>query len=502
MKTHPRLFRCTWYALIPSIGLCVAGCNKEPGTEVSQQNSRPRAAKSPSKPGLQAEVDKLRQLPVERIPGGGPLIVSERAGNARDWVEQALRTGYLQTGPTNSQWDAHVFAAFREYSDYSRKLQYPRFGSMTNAIHLADAAGCQDPMIRYMNARYCVGDHNNTDEKYAIALVQSFQALMTSQHHPGFKFMAGYRAIIAARQADGNGNRAPLQKLVNVALEDFARDSNAPPAEVFQFAFEWMNYTPTKGWTDFALTNLDGILEANWPNNPELFRLRGTAEVRRAWESRGGSWANTVSDEGWQGFREHLDKAEEMLVKSWGMNHTNAQTAYEMMRVELGQGRGRQRMDQWFRRAMALYTNYYDAAELMSFYLEPRWYGSEGETLEFARSCVTNKNWGGNVPLVLPQLHHSLARYYNKAESPDYWQQSWVWPDVRSGYERFFQLNPSEYSWRHNYARDAYLCGHYDVFLAQVKLFSGGTNYTFFGGKAKFEEMLRNPSANVARPGK
>ena len=74
-----------------------------------------------------------------------------------------------------------------------------------------------------------------------------------------------------------------------------------------------------------------------------------------------------------------------------------------MMEVELGQGQGWARMQQWFARAMALSPDYYDAAKLMSFYLEPRYFGSQQTVLDFARSCVASTNWGGAVPLVLPR---------------------------------------------------------------------------------------------------
>ena len=177
------------------------------------------------------------------------------------------------------------------------------------------------------------------------------------------------------------------------------------------------------------------------------------------------------------------------------MNSNIAQTAYLMMRLELGQGRGRGTMETWFKRAMALETNYYDAAVLMAFYLEPRWHGSDEETLEFGRACVASTNWGGNVPLVLADTHRSLAGYYKKADSAEYWQRPEVWKDVGSSYDKFFRLNPDATGWRHNYARDAYLCGHYVEFLQQMKLFAAGTNFVFFGGEQKFREMLAKASA-------
>jgi hypothetical protein len=62
-----------------------------------------------------------------------------------------------------------------------------------------------------------------------------------------------------------------------------------------------------------------------------------------------------------EGFSEHLAKAEKALSKAWEMNPKAPVTAYQMMRVELGQGLGLPIMETWFTRAMALATNYYDA---------------------------------------------------------------------------------------------------------------------------------------------
>jgi hypothetical protein len=150
---------------------------------------------------------------------------------------------------------------------------------------------------------------------------------------------------------------------------------------------------------------------------------------------------------------------------------------------------------------MALNTNYYDAVSLMSFYLEPRWYGSEAQTLAFARSCVNSDRWGGEVPLILPKLHASLARYYGMTNSNEYWQRSVVWSDVQAGYEKFFQLNPDAVGWRHDYAMDAFRCGKYQVFLDQLPLFTFGTNHAYFDGEARYREMVTEAQQSVAGHG-
>ncbi|HWI56607.1 MAG TPA: hypothetical protein VNZ22_05235, partial [Bacillota bacterium] len=237
-------------------------------------------------------------------------------------------------------------------------------------------------------------------------------------------------------------------------------------------------------------------LQKTWGGEEAFYCFCGAAEVGLAWVSRGGGFADTVTAKGAAGFDKHLAQAEKHLNTAWQMNSSNAHTAYLMMQVELGQGQGRSRMQQWFDRAMRLDPSSFDAVKLMSFYLEPRWYGSDEAALEFARACVASTNYTGNVAMILPEVHHSLAKYYKRAESPDYWHRPEVWADIKSTYETFFQRNPQAVGHRHNYARDAYLCGHYAEFLAQAKLFATGTNYSYFGGEARFNQMLGQAARN------
>ncbi|HTL15722.1 MAG TPA: hypothetical protein VL793_00715, partial [Patescibacteria group bacterium] len=295
--------------------------------------------------------------------------------------------------------------------------------------------------------------------------------------------------------AEPKGKRSALNGVVTAVLEDLARDTNAPAADVFECTFLWLGFGTSDRWKAAVTAKLEGIIKETWGEDERFFELRGKDEVSRAWAARGNDFADKVTTEGWKGFSDHLGQAALALETAWQMNPTNVGIAYSMMQVELGQGQGRARMEKWFNRAMKLAPNDYYAARLMSYYLEPRWYGSEEIALKFARSCVSSTNYTGAVPLVLAELHRSLAGYNKVTGGPNHWNEPGVWEDVHSSYEKYFQLNPEDYSYRHNYARDAYACGHYPEFLAQTKLFAGGTNYEFFGGEKEFREMLRRASA-------
>jgi hypothetical protein len=129
-------------------------------------------------------------------------------------------------------------------------------------------------------------------------------------------------------------------------------------------------------------------------------------------------------------------------------------------------------------------------------FLEPKWYGTPEEMIQFGRECVASDKWTGMVPLVLPNVHEAVSRYIeDPARRRAYWRQPEVWQDVQAGYEKYFKLNPAETDRRKNYAMHAFQCGQLDDFLKQAALM-GEVNYAVFGGKEVFDKMVEAAKKN------
>ena len=64
-----------------------------------------------------------------------------------------------------------------------------------------------------------------------------------------------------------------------------------------------------------------------------------------------------------------------------------------------------------------------------------------------------------------------------------------MWQDIKSAFDRFFELNPEEISWYHNYALYAYRAGRWAELSAIIPKL-GSINYTFFGGKDSYDKMV------------
>lgn len=176
-----------------------------------------------------------------------------------------------------------------------------------------------------------------------------------------------------------------------------------------------------------------------------------------AWDARGRGWASGVSEKGWRLFEERLALAEAELTRAWEMDPALPETPLQMMRMELGQGRGRPRLELWYERALAFPENRYRALDLKLWYLQPRWHGSEAACLAVAREALKSDLFTGECPLHLYLLHQSLAEYYGERR-PNYWVEPQVWPDIRTSFERYFAQEGASNSWRHNYVRAAWRC--------------------------------------------
>ena len=236
----------------------------------------------------------------------------------------------------------------------------------------------------------------------------------------------------------------------------------------------------------------------NWPDDYTVWLLKGRAFIDMAWHARGSGWAYTVSDKGWEHFNERLATAQEALEHAWKLNPKDPEIAHQMMTVMLGQGGGRDRMELWFNRAMVLDPNDYEACSKKLYYLEPKWYGSVDDMLAFGRECVQNKQWGGDVPLILVDAHNFIAGI-DKSEQTNYWKEPEVWSDINAAYERFFEANPGTTGRYYQYAWYAYNFKQWTKFIELISKLEP-INYDYFGGKAAFDKMVQFAKEHADKP--
>jgi hypothetical protein len=417
-----------------------------------------------------------------------------------DWNLKTMVNAYQKAGHTNPKWDEPAERALTEFARARSQSTVSNEAWRTiisnNCLNAVNA-GCDDPMIRYLFIRQCM-DQNASKKAFFDAYCKAAMDLEQSSYPNIRKFYAWERTSQQVAYTYGYGTnipgevrRLPIWQDEQANLQAALSDGTMPPDEVYDICHDFLeDWRGDPDHYDALYHAMEGGFFENWKKSPVMLLLKGEAYIEMAWHARGGGYANTVTSDGWKLFSQRLAVAEKALTAAWESNTNDPRIAVKMITLELGQGKGRDRMELWFRRAMALDPNDYDACAAKVFYLEPKWYGSTQDMLAFGRECVQNKHWGGHVPLILRDAHVSIQRQYVEGlEKTNYWKQHEVWLDLKSAFDRFFELNPEEISWYHNYAWYAYQAGDWAALNTSIPKL-GPVNYDFFGGKDEFEKMV------------
>jgi hypothetical protein len=436
------------------------------------------------------------------------LSIKEVKEQRLAWNLKTLVEPYEHAGYTNSKWDASAKLALTEFAHARAKALETNESSgeiISTNVAAAARSGCDDPMVNYLFIKYAM-DQTNSKETFVQAFRRTADNMQQSPYPKIRKFYASLRTAEQLKYAAGNTtNISPeeheyrQQAIAN--LSDALDDKTIPIGEVDDACHEMLGVVERSQKQYVYCYNLiENPLFQNWPDESVVWLLKGEAHIKMAWFARGGGYANTVTDEGSKLFQEHLAVVEESLNHAWKLNPHDPRIAVKMMWVELGQGKGRDRMESWFHHAMELDPNNYDACSAKCLYLEPKWYGSTEEMIAFGRECVRTKEWGGSVPLTLVDAHRDIPFYYlSGSEKTNYWKQPQVWPDIKAAYDRFFELNPGAVGYYHNYAWYAYHAEQWDA-LSELISKLGPVNHEFFGGKDEFDKMVRLAKEHASKP--
>jgi hypothetical protein len=409
------------------------------------------------------------------------------------WSSNVHVGGYLRAGKRDAKWDDAVIEALEDFA-FRRVYRHPPEGRAPTLFHdrlrQAVDAGCNDPFVCYLYARQFAKPPERATLPVAGEYGAWAGAMEAADYPEVLKFFVSLRAAQAYRAAATN--QLPevnqLRKQAGQHLQRVLEKEEIPAHAAYDACLEFYRVISRnpKFRAQFQ-TVTDGVLTKRWSNEGFPYALKGQFYVNYAWDARGSDWADTVTPEGWRLFRERLEVAEAALTKAWELDPTLSEVPLSFMRLELGQGRGRARLEQWFERAIAFPDKRYDAVHAKLWYLEPRWHGTENECLEAARAVLKSDLFQGQTPLQLYHLHESLAQYYGKRR-PDYWREPHVWPDLKAAFDRYFELNGDDTDWRHNFVMCAWRCEQWRVLEAEIPKLKW-VNHAYFGGREAFDQM-------------
>jgi hypothetical protein len=440
------------------------------------------------------------------IPACKPRAKIETKEQRLAWNLKTTTEAYDLAGHTNAIWDAPAKRALTEFAKLlSRQTEMIDSQEIiaTN-VTAAMEAGCDDPLVDYLHVKFAL-DPDSSKETFAEAFIKAAREMNRSTYPPIRKFYASLRTVDQLYYTDGTNVKSnpalnEFYPQLEANLDAFLADKTMPAQDACDAAEAMLSFAGmSRKYYALTYQRIEKPMLENWPNADTTWVLKGSAYIKMAWDARGGDWASKVTPEGWKEFGKDLAIAHEAFDKAWKLNPKNIQIPMQMMTVELGESGNLDEFNVWFNRAMKLDPNSYAACEKKLYYLAPKWFGSREAMLAFGRECLTSTNWGGSVPLILPDAHYQYwSDLRDPTEQSNYWKLPDVWPDIAVAYDHFFELNPDQTHYYHNYAWYAYRCEQWDK-LNELIPKLGEINYNYFGGKEAFDKMIQAAKAHLGK---
>jgi hypothetical protein len=199
--------------------------------------------------------------------------------------------------------------------------------------------------------------------------------------------------------------------------------------------------------------------------------LDGEHEIAEAWAARGGGYAGTVSDQGWQGFNTHLAKARAALTNAWNLQPMWPLAPERMIYVSLGDS-DIDEMRVWFDRTTTAQIDYNRAWTDFRWGLRPRWYGNQNSLLAIGVAAVNTGRFDTDVPRKYLDSIYDVESEIGEPRGRHIFGRPDIWPHLQKMYEGYIAASsPAEdrAGWRTSYAVVAYFAGQFGEARTQLE---------------------------------
>ncbi len=355
-------------------------------------------------------------------------------------------------------------------------------------------AGCEDPIVLY-----CLG---YADNEYH-SLVRAFEALKAHDDPVHRQAVAALRVAFVMNR--GRAAEPYWEQGVQLLARAVEEDVFGPGRErlLVGFIHPWIAQDLPFEYVEM----LEDLLRASERLDPwSRHCLLGACEIRAGWERRGKALAAYVTDEQWEGFSTHLNRAYRHLTRALEIVRDRPEPAAMLVSVAMG-GSTLPGEDEryWFDRCVEIQVDWQPAYDRLTHALRPRWGGSYEELLAFARECKNTRRYDTRVPYFALDTLWVIAD-----ESNDHW----IWSEdgvlddiaeVTAGYARQPELvgaglTPSYMRGLH--AVTAWRTGDAETARAQIEAAGELSAAALRFMKAERDEVLGDVCALASRVGR
>jgi hypothetical protein len=334
------------------------------------------------------------------------------------WVEALLLADFPLRN-ADAPWLKEAVAIFQEAAPYLSGEIYtdpisdksilppPELIARGKALHVA---GCDDPLFNLIIAFLEASQSKRTPEQMALA-EKRLPDLLKGNDSPHLKLFACcwvWGGRYDHRATKDLAKRDAMAKMIPRYFKE-ALDASASPEDSLGFyKFIQYNQSYVLFYMKWKEAETDAMIEkskmASWLKD----FYKGEKALDLAWKLRGSGFANTVTEEGWQGFYLNLNKAKTYFYNSWKANPQVPFAASKMIGVTMaGAGVDGLTLRDWFDRATEACFDHIESYTAMLHAYKPRWGGSHELMLAFGKACADTRRYDTQVPSV---LNHAIYR--------------------------------------------------------------------------------------------
>lgn len=408
---------------------------------------------------------------------GKAIPAGEKANNYLNALQFAfefnLRTSveaYKRVGSRDEKWDDAAIEFLTEVSRHFASA--PGYKSQIQLIEMAKPVielGCDDPLVQYCHGAMLQDAQQNRDaQAEGIRLVeQSYQGLL-DRGYPGNRCFAAAKRIWNHKKNSGGDSDVTEKYLAYTkehALETLLQDDleTNDGRTLYNHLNGFASSLPLEERMEFCEDSKQHEDDSPYVVN----MLLGEYHLDAAWKSRGGGFASDVTEEGWEGFTEHMELSREAFEKAWEAAPTRPEAATAMVKVSMGASQGSpvKEMRLWFGRAVAAQFDYLTAYSHFSYGLMPRWHGSHEQRYEFGVECMETERYDTYVPYELLKIIFSILQDNQNSLGNRYVQRPGLYENARNVCQRYMEQKHEERNidwWKTVWLGFAYLAEEWD----------------------------------------
>lgn len=397
------------------------------------------------------------------------LTVAKMSEKLRGFLVRQYLEAYQRDGGHNPACATQAVTAIKTWLDYN-------YGTGLHTNHtttlkmwdaLVEDPACDDPMVWTLAGA-------NTDELHeAVRRLEHAVNDYKQSHYKGYpKLYATVKLGEKLRSLGRNPGRSrDLDTAATQLLAEALSDGSIRPEDQDEIADIMV-----AGWGQGYFRRNGAAAASVAISAGESFQwlalmFQGQHERNEAWAARGNGFADSVTEEGWKGFSEHLGEAQKYFSKGWELRPDLPFAATQMMSVSLGTS-GLEEMRHWFDRAVAVQVDNPEAWSTLRWGLRPRWYGSHKAMLAFGVTALKTGRFDSEAP---GELYNAISDIESDLMLPlgqHIYGREDIWPHLQRMYEGYI-AEPARAKqrdgWRSAYSMVAYLAGKYDVARTQLE---------------------------------